>query len=94
MILSLGHSVFFKKLQERCEREDKLFVNQNEAYTSKSCNSCGKIKRNLGSNKIFNCGNCKMKIDRDVNGAINILKRGLLELDSTIMNNDRSINEA
>ena len=32
----------------------KSVINQNEAYTSKTCYSCGKIN-DIGSNKIYNC---------------------------------------
>lgn len=44
-----------------------------EDYTSKTCGKCGYIDNNLGSKKIYDCKKCKIKIDRDVNGARNIL---------------------
>ena len=49
----------------------------NESYTSKTCTSCGKINSKLGGKKTFKCPHCKMEIDRDVNGARNILLRAL-----------------
>jgi putative transposase len=45
----------------------------NEAYTSKVCTNCGNYKKDLGSAKVYNCKKCKAIIDRDVNGARNIL---------------------
>jgi putative transposase len=48
-----------------------------EEYTSKTCGNCGIVKENLGGNKMFNCSYCKIKIDRDFNGARNILLKFL-----------------
>ncbi|CAG8833314.1 26403_t:CDS:1, partial [Gigaspora margarita] len=44
-----------------------------EEYTSKTCGHCEYIKNNLGGNKKFKCDECGLIIDRDVNGARNIL---------------------
>jgi putative transposase len=52
-------------------------ITTTEEYTSKTCGNCGIIKENLGGNKIFNCDYCKIKIDRDFNGARNILLKYL-----------------
>jgi len=49
----------------------------NEAYTSKTCGQCGFIHQKLGSDKVFKCPRCKVEMDRDVNGARNILLRFL-----------------
>lgn len=52
-----------------------LFIS-DESYTSKTCSKCGFIHNKLGSSKTFNCPKCKNHvIDRDVNGARNILLR-------------------
>lgn len=45
----------------------------NEAYTSKTCGCCGELHHKLGGNKRFKCPTCQTEIDRDVNGARNIL---------------------
>ena len=50
-----------------------------EEYTSKTCGKCGFINKKLGANKIFNCNKCKLQIDRDLNGARNILLKFLTE---------------
>jgi putative transposase len=51
----------------------------NEAFTSKTCGHCGYIHSALGGSKVFKCPSCKWEIDRDVNGARNILIRFLTE---------------
>jgi putative transposase len=48
-----------------------------EEYTSKTCGSCGCIHRGLGGSKVFRCPSCVADIDRDINGARNILLRYL-----------------
>ena len=49
----------------------------DEAYTSKTCGQCGKLHEKLGGNKTFHCPHCGVTMDRDVNGARNILLRYL-----------------
>ncbi|KAK4526316.1 hypothetical protein GAYE_SCF22MG4230 [Galdieria yellowstonensis] len=49
----------------------------DEAYTGKTCGMCGEINSKRGGRKIFKCLHCKMRCDRDVNGARNILLRFL-----------------
>lgn len=44
-----------------------------EEYTSKTCTRCGFINNALGGSKIFQCPQCSLCIDRDHNGARNIL---------------------
>ena len=45
--------------------------------TSKTCSCCGKLNYNLGSSEVFVCKECEMRIDRDVNGARNILIKNI-----------------
>ena len=63
------------------ERGVDLFL-VDESYTSATCGICGKLKRRgeLGSNKTYRCNGvsgCGIVIDRDVNGARNILIKNL-----------------
>ncbi|RHZ50134.1 hypothetical protein Glove_505g20 [Diversispora epigaea] len=48
-----------------------------EEYTSKTCGCCGHIHRKLGGSKVFRCPSCTAELDRDINGARNILLRYL-----------------
>jgi putative transposase len=54
-------------------------VECREDYTSKTCGRCGAIHWTLGGNKRFVCPCCAFRIDRDLNGARNILLRWLTE---------------
>lgn len=54
-----------------------------EEYTSKTCGCCGVINNSLGGNKTFKCRECKTVIDRDINGARNILLLLLSKLKPT-----------
>jgi putative transposase len=60
-------------------RNCKLYI-VDESYTSKTCGVCGSINNDLGGAKIYKCINneCKLKIDRDYNGARNILLKHLI----------------
>jgi transposase len=71
---------FFKfrmRLQTRCEINNINYKMINEKYTSKMCSNCGNYNENLGTNKIYNCKNCKNIIDRDINGSRCIFFKGL-----------------
>lgn len=48
-----------------------------EEYTSKTCGRCGHINKGLGGSKVFRCPACHAELDRDINGARNILLRYL-----------------
>ena len=49
----------------------------DEPYTSKTCGNCGSIDHKLGANKTFHYPACHITMDRDANGARNILLKFL-----------------
>ena len=49
----------------------------NEYKTSKTCHNCKNEHQNLGSNKIYDCIKCQIKIDRDINASINMYEGGI-----------------
>ena len=55
-----------------------------EEYTSKTCGFCGWIHEKLGGNKVFSCQKCGITIDRDFNGARNIMLKNLEKLTNSI----------
>jgi transposase len=56
---------------------DKDIYEVKEHWTSKTCTRCGFIDYKLGSSKKYKCGECKLEIGRDLNGARNILIKHL-----------------
>ena len=50
-----------------------------EEYTSKTCGGCGALHAKLGGSKVFKCPACGFTVDRDANGARNILLKFLTE---------------
>ncbi|GBE54155.1 MAG TPA: transposase [Euryarchaeota archaeon] len=64
----------------KAEWAGKVVTFVNPKNTSQECSSCGKIvKKNL-SIKVHKCPYCGLVLDRHVNAAINILKRGLIKV--------------
>ena len=47
-----------------------------EAYSTKTCCICDS-RKSIVKDRSFYCKKCKAKLDRDDNGATNILKKGL-----------------
>jgi len=60
--------------------ENQVSVVQIETFypSSKTCSRCGCVKDELKlSERIYNCEHCGFEEDRDINAALNILRRGL-----------------
>ena len=71
-----AHYRFRQRLIHKCRMLGRCkLVVCNEAWTSKTCSCCGRLHHALGSSKVFHCPNpaCDVTMDRDVNGAKNIL---------------------
>lgn len=74
MMCTWSHYRFQQILKYRAEtRGCRLFI-ANEAYTSRTCCVCGFLKPK-SSSKISECQNCRVRLDRDINGAICICLR-------------------
>jgi putative transposase len=72
-LLNLQHYQFKQRIFNALElNSDSNVLEVTEEYTSKTCGSCGKLN-DVGSSRTFKCSQCNLKIDRDVNGARNIL---------------------
>ena len=68
---------FKEKLKYKCYLNGIKYKEIDEYCTSKCCSECGKFKKELGSNKIYECNECGIKINRDINGAKNIYMKGI-----------------
>lgn len=77
-MISWRHYTFQQRLLSKsCEYKDCYVNICTEEYTSITCGNCGNIKHKLGGAKTYNCNKCKISIDRDTNGARNILIKHL-----------------
>ena len=88
MVKTLSHNIsrsmmtvsfyqFTTKLKNKCKENDIELVIRPEYYTSKTCGNCGNIKHDLKNENTYKCLNCNIVIDRDMNGARNIMLRNM-----------------
>jgi len=71
----LAHGKFLTTLRNKAEEYETNVVIVDERYTSKTCSGCGHVKTKRFTSKEYRCEGCLLKIDRDRNGAINIMKK-------------------
>ena len=74
---ALCHYGFQQKLITKALETDTEVLIVSEHYTSKTCGQCGKINQKLGGKKVFECEDCEFLLDRDYNGARNIMLRAM-----------------
>lgn len=69
-----SHYLFYQRLSFKCQLIGTRLSRMTEEYTSKTCTCCGTVKNKLSlADRVYRCDNCRVSIDRDVNGARNIL---------------------
>lgn len=73
------HCDFVDLLLTKAKRSNSRVIEVEESWTSKTCSSCGSIS-SPGTSKTFRCPSCNLIIDRDVNGARNILLKNMNHL--------------
>jgi putative transposase len=71
-LLSFAHSKFRNFLALKCEEYSTKLTVVSEEYTSKTCGNCGHVQE-IGSKSTWECKECSHTMDRDINGARNIL---------------------
>lgn len=79
-ILDLKLYKFKMRLEHKAKEYNKRLMMVNESYTSKTCTNCGILNTDLKSSERFICKHCDLKMDRDMNGARNILLKGLISV--------------
>jgi len=77
-------SKFIELLSYKAEWNDKKIVKIDRFFpSSKTCNCCGYINQNLKLDmREWACPSCHIKLDRDLNASINILKEGYKQTSS------------
>lgn len=75
-IADMGFFEFRRQLTYKCKLYgSKLVVVDRWFPSSKTCSNCGTKKETLSlGERMFECGHCGFKIDRDLNAAINLSK--------------------
>jgi len=68
-----AHYRFRERLLFKSRENGAKVAVVDESWTSKTCSCCGKLDHNLGGKKTYTCRYCSAIIDRDINGAKNIL---------------------
>ena len=86
-ISNAGWNKLIRMIQYKCEWYGKTFVQVDATYTSQTCNACGCINNRLGYDhygwlkvRSWQCPDCGAIHDRDINAAINIKNKGLMQL--------------
>lgn len=74
-MMALRFHEFKERLKNKCKERHVLYIEQNEAWTSKTNSFNGEVMTNLGGREYFNYQG--LKINRDVNGSRNILLRAM-----------------
>ena len=64
----------------KAEEAGKRVEFVNPKNTSQKCSNCGKIVKKPLSQRVHRCPFCGLVMDRDENAAINILKKGLMNV--------------
>lgn len=75
-IADMSFFEFRRQLTYKCELYGfKLVVVDRWFPSSKTCSNCGTKKETLSlDERVFECGHCGFRIDRDLNAAINLSK--------------------
>lgn len=72
---------FIAMLKYKCDEREVIFWQADRWWpSSKKCSECGEINHNLKlGDEVFECPNCHLTIDRDLNAALNFVAAGLAE---------------
>lgn len=84
ILLQMKLYKFRERLEYICKKRGVYYKMIDESYTTMTCSKCGTINKNIGTKKVYDCrlnswGKECQKIGRDINGAKNILQKGLHE---------------
>ena len=73
----LSHFSFRQHLANKAKEHGCLIKVVTEEFTSQTCTYCGTLSKTYDHNRMKTCSHCNYKIDRDINGARNILIKNI-----------------
>jgi putative transposase len=74
----LSHYKFIERLESKAREYGTKIIKVSEKYTTLTCTFCGNIKDDIEKTKrIKKCSKCGYTINRDINGARNILIKNI-----------------
>ena len=89
-MLSWSFYRFTQRLLMKTRHTACSVVIVSEAYTTMTCGSCGNLNHNVGTEKVFKCPACGVRLPRDWNAARNIFLRYTTTLPSTPSDPERA----
>lgn len=81
-ILEQTWGAFFAQLTYKAAWAGREVVKVAPHHTSRRCSACGVVDGSQRKGELYVCRKCGLRIDADVNAAVNILRAGLEELRS------------
>lgn len=72
----VGLYQFLIILEQMCKKYSCQLIKVNPSYTTQMCHVCGTLVKKKLSERTHICPHCGLVIDRDVNAAINIFRKG------------------
>lgn len=87
-------SMFFNCLEYKAEKAGREIIKVNPNGTSQRCHNCGTIVKKDLSERQHRCPVCKVNIHRDLNSALEILRRGICRDNSTYANRQSVLSKA
>ena len=82
-ISDAGWSQLINFTKTKAEYAGKIVELVNPRNTSQNCSRCGKTIQKDLSVRVHSCPFCGLVLDRDINGAINILNRSISTVGTT-----------
>jgi len=87
---SIPYAFFKQKLKSKCELYGIHYEEVSEAHTSQTCCRCGQVRKSNRKHRgLYTCKQCKLIVNADSNGSINIIKKVFPEFqigDSRVVN--------
>jgi putative transposase len=81
--LDAGWAMFKTMLEYKCKYANVVFCEVNEAWSTQTCSSCGRVEGPKGIEQLdvreWTCS-CGAHHDRDVNAALNIRAKGIAQM--------------